>query len=60
MNTTDQLCLDQHEMAETAHNEQDHVYSRIVHQLQSSITVPGSVLMILHPFSQPIVLSRAW
>ena len=47
-------------MAETAHDEQDSAYSLIVDRLQKSIQVPGSVLMLLHPFSQPIVLSRAW
>eukprot|EP00935_MAST-01C_sp_MAST-1C-sp1_P002652 g2652.t1 len=39
----DQLCLDQHTMAETAHDEQDSAYSLIVDRLQKSIEVPGSL-----------------
>jgi len=56
----DQLCLDQHEMSSTAHDQADGKYKKIVQQLQTSIRVPGNVLMLLHPWSQPVVLGRAW
>jgi hypothetical protein len=56
----DQLCLDQHEMSSTAHDATDEKYKEIVAKLQKSIEVPGKVLMLLHPWNQPVVLSRAW
>jgi hypothetical protein len=56
----DQFCLDQHEMSSTAHNATDKKYKEIVAKLQKSIEAPGKVLMLLHPWNQPIVLSRAW
>jgi hypothetical protein len=37
-----------------------HKYKEIVAKLQKSIEAPGKVLMLLHPWNQPIVLSRAW
>jgi hypothetical protein len=56
----DQFCLDQHEMSSTAHDATDEKYTDIVAKLQKSIEAPGKVLMLLHPWDQPIVLSRAW
>jgi hypothetical protein len=56
----DQFCLDQHTMSETAHDQDDDKYKQIVATLQKSIEVPGNVLMLLHPWDKPIVLSRAW
>ena len=56
----DQFCLDQHEMSSTAHDATDEKYTDIVAKLQKSIEAPGKVLMLLHPWNQPIVLSRAW
>jgi hypothetical protein len=56
----DQFCLDQHEMSSTAHDATDKKYTEIVANLQKSIEAPGKVLMLLHPWNQPIVLSRAW
>jgi hypothetical protein len=56
----DQFCLDQHEMSTTAHDATDEKYKEIVAKLQKSIETPGKVLMLLHPWNQPIVLSRAW
>jgi uncharacterized membrane protein YgcG len=47
-------------MSSTAHNQEDDKYKDIVAQLQKSIEVPGNVLMLLHPWNRPIVLSRAW
>jgi hypothetical protein len=56
----DQFCLDQHEMSSTAHDATDEKYTEIVAKLQKSIEAPGRVLMLLHPWNQPIVLTRAW
>ena len=47
-------------MSDTTHDTKDEKYTEIVAQLQKSIEVPGKVVMILHPWNQPVVLSRAW
>ena len=57
---TPELCLDQHTMEATAHDQQSGAYAHIVSQLQRSIEVPGSVLMLLFPFTKPIALTRVW
>ena len=55
----DQFCLDQHEMTDLS-LPKDEMQRNVVGKLQKSITVPGRVLMLLHPFDKPVVLSRAW
>ena len=55
-----EFCIDQHLMAETAHDQQSSAYAHIVAELQRSIEVPGSVLILLYPYSNPIVLTRVW
>ena len=42
-------------MEETAHDQQDSAYTQIVEKLQRSIEVSSGVLMLLHPYSKPIV-----
>ena len=38
----------------------EQMQEKVVSELQRSIEVPGRVLMLLHPWHAPVVLSRAW
>jgi hypothetical protein len=57
----DQFCLDQNVMTSGAALLSKKAMQReIVAKLKQSIEVPGRVLMLLHPWHTPVVLSRAW
>ena len=45
----DQLCLDQHNMLSTELSKEE-MQDNVVAALQTSIRVPGKVLMLLHPW----------
>jgi hypothetical protein len=57
----DQFCLDQNVMTSGATLlSKEAMQHEIVAKLKQSIEVPGRVLMLLHPWHTPVVLSRAW
>ena len=54
----DQFCLNQHLMTSDIGPEE--MQKLLVSKLRHSIALPNRVLMLLHPYDAPIVLSRAW
>jgi hypothetical protein len=57
----DQFCLDQNVLTSgAALLSKEAMQQEIVAKLKLSIEVPGRVLMLLHPWHTPAVLSRAW
>jgi hypothetical protein len=56
----DQFSLDQNIMTSKNVLSQEQMQAEIQAKLRHSIQVPGNVLMLLHPWSAPVVLSRAW
>ena len=56
----DQFSLNQHVMTSTGLLTEQEMQKKVVDELQASILAPNKVLMILWPWDQPIVLSRAW
>ena len=56
----DQLSLDQHKMTSVGLLSKEEKQAQVVEALRRSIEVPGRVLVLLHPWDRPIVLSRAW
>ncbi len=47
-------------MVSTGVLSKDVMQQTIVDELQKSITHPGVLLSILHPYNAPVVLTRAW
>ena len=47
-------------MTSTERLSKEQMQQQVVAALRKSIEVPGKVLMVLHPYQHPIVLSRAW
>ena len=56
----DQFCLDQNIFLDKTALSQEQMQANIVMMVQRSISVPGRVLMLLHPYDRPVVLQRAW
>jgi len=56
----DMFCLDQHVMIAHSRMDQSDFQRKLVATLQNCIRIPNHVLVCLHPFHEPLVLSRSW
>jgi hypothetical protein len=56
----DQFCLNQHTMTSKGVLSKKEMQAEVKDMLTRSIAGPGRVLMLLHPWREPVVLSRAW
>jgi hypothetical protein len=56
----DQFVLNQHVMTSEGVLSKEEMQAEVKAKLTRSIAGPGRVLMLLHPWREPVVLSRAW